>query len=119
MNEKSLVTGFGIMQPREAEMFYKLLTLKYFQPGTVEDIMEQLDGPKRSAVTRHFIERMIAEGCLNYVGVRPGSGTQAGKEFPIYERNKKRMREFWEKTIYYQVSERFYTLISLPGFEIG
>lgn len=96
-------------------MFFALLTLKHYQPGTIEDICRQLEGSKRNRHTEDFVRMMIKESVLRYDGVKQING----REHPVYVRDKKELRAFFEKTIYYHMAERIYTLVDIFSREIG
>jgi hypothetical protein len=88
--------------PRELGLFRKLLFMKSFEPGTLENIAKQIDGAQRGPITRDFLKKMVEHSCLTFEKtIIVGNG----RECPIYKRDKKAMVNMWKKTIYFKVSK--------------
>jgi len=88
--------------PRELELFRKILFMKSFEPGTIENIAKQIDGSNRGPITRDFLKKMVEHSCLTFEKTIVLSN---GRECPIYRRDRKAMISLWKKTIYYRVSK--------------
>jgi len=88
--------------PRELGLFRRLLFMKSFEPGTLENIAKQIDGAQRGPITRDFLKKMVEHSCLTFEKTIILSN---GRECPIYRRDRKAMILLWKKTIYYRISK--------------
>jgi len=88
--------------PRELALFKKLLFMKSFEMGTIENIARQIDGSRRGPITKEFIRKMIEHSCLTF---EKTALARNGQEYPIYKRDRKQMTRVWKQTIYYRISE--------------
>ena len=88
---------------KEVILLRKLLFSDNFQPGTKEHITEFLDRGK-STVTREFVDKLIDLSCLTFNGTANVKVGNRYDERPIYDRDRKRLKELWKQTEEYKLS---------------
>lgn len=98
------MSSFLRFTPKEVSLFRRLLSATTFEPGTKEQVARQLDGKHASTSTREFVEKLIDLSCLTYIGparIKVGSHFE---ERPIFERDRKRMKDVWMQTEEFKLS---------------